>query len=126
MLLSDQPMRILHVEDNAMYRDLVRGFLCRNLPGEYEIFECASSDDAISVYNAVTPDWILMDIMAGVSDGLTAARRIREINPEARIVMLTQYNERAYRNEASALGAEAYVLKENLDCIIPILTSDKS
>lgn len=74
MLLSDQPMRILHVEDNAMYRDLVRGFLCRNLPGEYEIFECASSDDAISVYNAVTPDWILMDIMAGVSDGLTAAQ----------------------------------------------------
>ncbi|MBX2992957.1 MAG: response regulator transcription factor [Bacteroidetes bacterium] len=116
-------MRILLVDDSAMFRNLVRKFLSRNLLGENEILECSNGHEAFHSYRTFSPDWVLMDIMMGGSDGLVAARQIREIDPHARIVMLTQFNERAYREEAKAIGARGYVLKEYLGSILPLLSS---
>lgn len=115
-------MRILLVDDSAMFRNLVRKFLGRNLLIHHEIRECPSGREALRAYKAFSPHWVLMDIMMGGSDGLAAARQIREFDPNARIVMLTQYNERAYRDEAHLIGVEAFILKEYLGTILPLLT----
>lgn len=49
-------MRILLVEDNPLFRELVRKFLVRNIPGSHEIQECANGRDALRVYHAFAPD----------------------------------------------------------------------
>lgn len=118
-------MRILLVDDSAMFRSLVRKFLSRNLLVNHEIQECTSGRNALGVYKAFSPDWVLMDIRMDGSDGLVAARQIREFDPEANIVMLTQYSERAYREEADAVGVKGYVLKEYLGNILPFLNSQE-
>lgn len=64
---------------------------------------------------------MLIDITMDGTDGLTAARYIRELDVKAQIVMLTQHNERAYRDEAMAIGVKAYILKEHLGSILSIL-----
>ncbi len=51
--------------------------------------------------------------MNGMS-GLEATRRIVAAHPEARILMLTQYDDAEMRRAAAEAGARGYVLKENL------------
>lgn len=60
------------------------------------------------------PDLVLMDIMMPDMDGLEASRRIRAEFPDARIVIVTYYDDQGLRDAALAAGVSGYVLKENL------------
>ena len=60
------------------------------------------------------PDIVLMDVKMAGMDGLAATRQIRQAFPEARIVMVSQWDDRALRDAARAAGAEAYVGKSDL------------
>ena len=55
-------------------------------------------------------------------DGLRATAQIKARFPEARIVIVSQYDDQELREEAARLGACAYVLKENLHELPGILT----
>ena len=54
-------------------------------------------------------------------DGLAATRQIKAAFPDARIVMVTSYDEQSLRDEAQLAGACGYVLKENLLELIKLL-----
>jgi len=54
-------------------------------------------------------------------DGLAATRQIRTRWPEARIIFVTSHDEPRFRDAASQLKVEGYVLKENLDQINQIV-----
>jgi CheY-like chemotaxis protein len=114
-------LRILIVEDNLSFLSLLRKFIKRNISSNPEIRECSGGQDALQVYQTFAPDWVLMDIMMEPMDGLVAARKIKELDPSARIVIVTQHNERAYRDAARETGVAAYVLKENIDDLRSVL-----
>ena len=54
-------------------------------------------------------------------DGLAATRQIKQQFPEARIVMISQWDEERVRIAAALAGAEAYVGKSDLDPLRMIL-----
>lgn len=113
-------MTILIVEDNAA----VRRLLCRAVaPVASCIWECADGDKALSVYERHRPDVVLMDIRMPVIDGLTAMKQIRQFDPAARVVIVTAYNDGAFRSAAQEAGSCAYVLKENLLDLAEIVSS---
>jgi len=62
-----------------------------------------------------------MDIELGEVDGLEATRRIKAEYPEARIVIVTNYDDARLRQSAIDAGACAYVLKENLSALLEIV-----
>src|SRR5687767_11550216 len=104
-------MKVLIVEDNPNMRGTIK-WLLQSLAAEMQ--ECRDGSEALGVYIKFRPDWVLMDIRMQVVDGLTATRQITEAFPEARIVMLTNYDDPLMREAAREAGAFEYLLKDDL------------
>ena len=78
------------------------------------ITECGDGSEAQASYAEHRPDWVLMDLMMPRLDGLAATRQILASDPAARVVIVTDHESPALREEARGAGACGYVLKENL------------
>jgi two-component system response regulator (stage 0 sporulation protein F) len=104
-------MTILIADDNERIRKLLR-----NIVGGLfeEIYECGDGQQAVESYRKNKPDWTLMDIEMPVMDGITATREIKKINPDANIIIVTNYDSRVLRKGAKEAGAVSYIMKENL------------
>ena len=102
---------ILIVDDNSGVRRMVRNMI-EDI--DSEIIECADGAAAIAIYESLKPDFVLMDINMQPLDGLTAMRTILEKYPDARIVIVSQHQDARTRSTALAMGAHAFVGKEDL------------
>jgi CheY-like chemotaxis protein len=111
-------MKVLIVDDNEPMRRMVSTFIADLVD---EVVECGDGCEALKAYSDHRPDFVLMDVMMKQVDGLAATRQIKEQFPEARIVMVSQWDEQRLRDAAALVGAEAYVGKSDLDPLRRIL-----
>ena len=101
--------KILIVDDAAFMRVVLKDILTSN--GYSTIYEAGDGASAISSYKMYKPDLLTMDInMPGV-DGLQALKTILEINPMAKIIMVTSIEQKHVVQKAIKLGAKDYVTK---------------
>jgi len=108
-------MKVLIVEDSEPMRLTIKSFIEGFIEDKGGwVHECADGAQALAEYAKHRPDWVLMDIKMKHVDGLAATRQITTLFPEARIVIVTSYDEASFRDEARQAGASGYVLKENL------------
>lgn len=114
-------MKIMIVDDSRKMRDMIKRVLLRQLKNIDSIIECGDGRQAIIAYNVYKPDFVLMDIEMEPMNGLSATIKIIDQYPDAKIVIVTQYNEPEFREAANNAGAHAYVLKENLFDLAVIL-----
>jgi CheY-like chemotaxis protein len=104
-------MTILTVDDNPAMRKLIRqavGHLAD------QVYECGDGADAVEAYASHRPDLVLMDMRMPRMDGLAATRQIKRLYPEARIVIVTDYDDDDLRSAAKNAGACGYALKQDL------------
>jgi len=113
-------MKILIVDDNEQMRRMVKT-LVKDLVEC--VFECGHGAGALLAYTQHRPDWVLMDIDLPEVDGITATRRIVTAHPEARVMMVTNYDDADLREAARLAGACEYVIKEDLIEIRHILAA---
>lgn len=104
-------MTILIVEDNPTVRRLIRQAISDIAD---VIIECEDGADSLAAYTANRPDIVLMDVRMPRMDGLTATRKIMAVYPDARIIIVTDYDDDEVRTAAREAGASAYALKHNL------------
>jgi CheY-like chemotaxis protein len=104
-------MNLLIVEDNEQMRRMLKS-LVADLAAA--IYECGAAAEALAAYTAHQPDYVLMDIAMKEMDGIAATREIKRAYPEAKIIIVTNYDNADLREAARAAGACGYVLKENL------------
>ncbi|MCI0707641.1 MAG: response regulator transcription factor [Ignavibacteriae bacterium] len=116
-------MKILIVDDNELMRQIIRGSVTQ--PGD-EVVECSDGDEVLSAYQSFKADWVLMDISMRKTNGLKATKTLKQQFPNAHVAIVTQHNEREYRDEAKAAGAERYLLKDDLSSIRQSLLNNKS
>lgn len=102
---------ILIADDNADVRRIIRNLIEEIDP---EVIECSDGSEAVEAFELHRPDWVLMDINMRQVDGLTAMRTILERHPHARIIVVSQYQDARTRDTALAMGAYAFVGKEDL------------
>jgi DNA-binding NarL/FixJ family response regulator len=106
-------IRILVVDDHAIMRDGVRALL--SIQDDIEIIgEAADGREAVAQALELRPDVVLMDIAMPGLDGLEATRRITKKLPSAKVVVLTQHDNREYVLTAIKAGAAGYVPKRAL------------
>ncbi len=104
-------MDILVVDDNTAMRETIKSVLSRT---HATFHQCSSGREAVEFFERIHPDWVLMDICMEGTDGLSAAEAISRRHPDARIIIVTNYNDPEFRAEAGRLHVRGYVLKENL------------
>ena len=104
-------MNFLIVEDNVNMRRMIRSIVAE-FAGE--IHECADGAEALEAYTAHRPEWVLMDLRMKNVDGITATGRITSAFPDARVLIVTDYDDHDLRLASREAGACGYVVKENL------------
>jgi len=86
------------------------------------VMEAVNGQEAVEFVQKSNPDIILMDIMMPVLNGIKATQKIKTINSDIKIIMLTSYNEKEQVLSAFNSGANAYCLKNiALDDLVNVI-----
>src|SRR3954453_15534932 len=106
-------VHVLVVDDSEPFRNLIISRL-HTVP-ELEVICCASDGiEAVQKARQLRPDLILLDIGPPGQNGIEAARQIRSIAPESKIVFVSQEISADIVEQALRLGAWGYVAKTSL------------
>lgn len=117
-------MKILIVEDYLHTRRTT----AYGLKIKFEDSVISEADNGLSAINFIKagnrPDIILMDISMPVMNGIDATKQIKALLPQAKIIMLTSFNEKKLVLSAFKSGANAYCLKNiKLDELVNVINS---
>ena len=111
-------MLIQIVDDSPNMRETIKSVL-GGLNADF--IESSDGDDAVREYTLHKPDLVIMDIRMERMDGIAATRAIRRTSPDARVVIMTQYDNDDLRGEALQAGAAGYFLKDDLSKLVPLV-----
>jgi DNA-binding NarL/FixJ family response regulator len=103
------PIRLVIADDSERIRRGLRG-LFKLLADVVVVAEAADGLEAVCVVSEVVPDVVLIDAAMPVMGGIEATRRIREMHPDVRIVMVTASP--GQERSAWDAGTDAFVLKD--------------
>jgi len=121
-------IRLLIVDDHEIVR---RGMASLVDGSEVAIVaDAADGEEAVKLARKHKPDVILLDVRIGGDDGIDGIKRLRSAAPQARVVMLSAFDNTTYVARAVSAGAHDYVLKsatrrEIIDSIVGAARGDE-
>lgn len=101
--------KILVVDDLLFTRKMLKDLL--ESEGYAYVLEAEDGDTAVEAYRASLPDVVLMDVVMPRVDGIDALKQIKEINPDAKVIMISAVGQESVIKEAMQLGARSYLTK---------------
>lgn len=104
-------IRVLLVDDQSLFREGL-GTLLSVQPAITVVGEAANGEEGIQQALSLRPDVILMDLRMPVMDGVAATRRLRALLPEARVIVLTTFDDDDSVFDGLRAGAAGYLLKD--------------
>lgn len=102
--------RILIADDHSILRDGIRALVSR-MKNMKVVGEAVNGNEAISKFNQLKPDLLILDISMPDRSGMEVAREIIESNPDAKIIILSMYDDENYINRCIESGVKGYVIK---------------
>ncbi len=104
-------INVLLADDQAMIRSGIR-LILESEPDIVVVAEADNGEEAIRLSRRERPDVILMDVRMPVMDGIEATRRLTEVLPDSRVVVLTTFDLDDYVYGALRAGASGFLLKD--------------
>jgi DNA-binding NarL/FixJ family response regulator len=103
-------IRVLVVDDYKLVRQGIRAFL-ESTDDITVIAEAVNGEQALELVEEYQPDVTVLDIKMPVMGGVDATRAIRSLSPQARILILSAYEEIVSIKTLISLGINAFLLK---------------
>ena len=104
-------IRLLIADDHAVVRQGLRTFL-ELQEGIEVVAEADDGEEAVTAAERTKPDVVLLDLVMPRLGGVEAIRRIRDVSPESRVIVLTSFFDDAKLFPAVRAGAAGYLLKD--------------
>jgi two-component system chemotaxis response regulator CheY len=101
--------KILIVDDAAFMRMMLKNILQKG--GHEVIGEAENGKDAIEKYMNLKPDVVTMDITMPIMEGIEAVKHIKELDPEAKIIMCSAMGQQGMVVQAIQAGAKEFIVK---------------
>jgi len=101
--------KVLIVDDAAFMRMMIKDILSKN--GFEVVGEAENGKVAIDKYKELQPDLVTMDITMPEMDGIQAVKKIKEYNPNSKIVMCSAMGQQAMVIDAIQAGAKDFIVK---------------
>ena len=111
-------LKLLIVDDHAAVRRTLRQSFDAS---GVTILEAGSGEEAVKLFAAEHPDWVIMDARLPGMSGLQATQAIRHLDPEARIIAISQFTDAEYIDAVRRAGALEFVNKEELSLLPQII-----
>jgi DNA-binding NarL/FixJ family response regulator len=105
-------IRVLIVDDHAILREGVRALLQLH-PDVEVVGEAGNGTEAIEAVGRLDPDVVLMDIAMPGLGGIEAALELKKLGRRAKVLILSQYEDREYVRRLLKAGVSGYVLKKS-------------
>lgn len=127
--MSDAQYRVMLVDDHPMFRKGLGLEIASNADMEV-VAEASNGTTAISLFGAKCPDLVVLDINLPDLTGLDVARRLLQIRPDARLIMVTMLRDEDAFQLAMGIGVMGYVLKECavdeiMDCVRAVASGQR-
>ncbi len=101
--------KVLIVDDSGYMRKVIRRHL---EPQGLEIVgEAKDGIEAIQLYKELKPDVVTMDISMREMNGIEATKRIKQIDPNAKVIVISALGDARFIKEAIKAGARDYIIK---------------
>jgi two-component system, NarL family, response regulator LiaR len=112
---------ILIADDHEVVRNGIRSYL-ENISDFHVVGEASSGEETLSMVGELIPDIVLLDLIMPGMDGIETTRRVRELSPRTKVVILTSYHEDVHIFPALKAGATSYILKDmKMDKLVDVL-----
>lgn len=106
-----EKMIFLVVDDSKISRKWLIEMIPPKIAEHTNIIEGCNGEEAIALYKEHTPDIVFLDITMPVIDGIETLKIIREINPDATIIMVSADRQKSTQSMVLSLGAKAVLSK---------------
>ncbi len=100
--------KILVVDDEEEICNVTRSFLVKR---GYYIYTATNVKEALALVKREKPHLILLDVRLGSDSGLEVLRKVKEIDPGIKVIMVTALDDEATIKDAKLLGADDYIAK---------------
>jgi NarL family two-component system response regulator LiaR len=110
-MTSADPITVVVVDDHAVVRQGIRAFLATK-DDIAIVGEAGNGADAVAVAREQAPDVVLLDLVMPGTDGVEAARLIKQVSPRTQIVILTSFHDDQHILPVLRAGVLSYLLKD--------------
>ncbi|MFK7697524.1 response regulator [Paenibacillus sp. HJGM_3] len=100
---------VMIVDDAAFMRTIIKDIVCEI--GCSVVAEAENGEEAVKMYSRTRPDLVTMDITMPLMDGVTALRKIKAIDPQAKVIVCSAMSHQPMVIEAISLGAKDFIAK---------------
>jgi CheY-like chemotaxis protein len=107
-------VRVLHIEDDAIQREVVAIHLARMKGLRCSLVSAANEEQGMELYRHERPDLVILDYHLAEGDGMSCLKKLRALDPLLPVLMVSGLSEPGVASQLLEAGADDFLSKENM------------